>query len=290
MTRQHPSIMEKVMQPLKKLNILLLLTVAAFFSSAVLATDIAQKPLFLDSSATPNIMFILDDSGSMDWDILTLPHFEAYNYDRDANRSWARGGWLNWNYRNNAKRSAGDWVSYAGYCHDKNADGICYDRLDLNGDGDRNDREITGTSGSPANYTWHLRLKHLYHWNYPQGKCDMPSGGSSDASDFLPKFDKVLAFLTGSKDAVAHSYSGTHWGSVNPYAGMTDPAYDYEWWQHSGSDTYILADPVGQAAAEAACVGTGGTWNKKGSGRQLIHQGTQPSNEVDKLPHPLYLF
>lgn len=41
--------------------------------------DIAQTPLFLSSSAEPNIMFILDDSGSMHWEItpddFVLPYF-----------------------------------------------------------------------------------------------------------------------------------------------------------------------------------------------------------------------
>lgn len=44
-----------------------LMTLAAGLSHA--QVNIAQTPLFLTSSAEPNIMFILDDSGSMHWEI-----------------------------------------------------------------------------------------------------------------------------------------------------------------------------------------------------------------------------
>ncbi|MDV7392888.1 hypothetical protein RZS08_16075 [Arthrospira platensis SPKY1] len=44
-----------------------LLAAAAGLSQA--QVNIAQTPLFLTSSAEPNIMFILDDSGSMHWEI-----------------------------------------------------------------------------------------------------------------------------------------------------------------------------------------------------------------------------
>src|SRR5690625_1205017 len=44
------------------------LTITATSASAEL--NIAQQPLFLGKSAEPNIMFILDDSGSMLWSYL----------------------------------------------------------------------------------------------------------------------------------------------------------------------------------------------------------------------------
>lgn len=51
-------------------SLLLALSVLLAGTSASLAqVNIAQAPLFLTSSAEPNIMFILDDSGSMHWEI-----------------------------------------------------------------------------------------------------------------------------------------------------------------------------------------------------------------------------
>ncbi|AKJ96381.1 hypothetical protein TVD_01420 [Thioalkalivibrio versutus] len=42
------------------------------------SSQVAQTPLFLTSSVDPNVMFILDDSGSMHWDI--LPDDSIYSY------------------------------------------------------------------------------------------------------------------------------------------------------------------------------------------------------------------
>jgi type IV pilus assembly protein PilY1 len=50
------------------------LAVAALLSPAAgygAALDLAQTPLFTTTSAEPNVFFMLDDSGSMDWDMLT---------------------------------------------------------------------------------------------------------------------------------------------------------------------------------------------------------------------------
>ncbi len=274
----------------KRVNFTVMWLVCFLTSSSVLAIDIAQDPLFLKRTAIPNVMFILDDSGSMDWEILTVPHFEAYNYDRDANRSWARGGGLNGDYRNRGMLRDGDWISYAGYCHDRNADGICYNRLDLNGDGDKDDPEITGTSGSPATYSWHLRLKHLYHWNYPQGYCKAPSSGNSDARDYLPNVGDVLAWFSASGNVQAHTYIGTSWDAPanKPYAGMTDSVYDDEKWEHSGSDTDNPDDPAAYNAAKTACLakGDGSTWERLGSAKVLVHTGTTPWTSAGTIANP----
>lgn len=43
----------------------------------------ANTPLFLTGGVTPNIFFEVDDSGSMDWTILTKKHWEGRAYDPD---------------------------------------------------------------------------------------------------------------------------------------------------------------------------------------------------------------
>lgn len=43
--------------------------------------NLADEPLFLQQSVDPNVFFMLDDSGSMDWEVLTQPHWNACAYD-----------------------------------------------------------------------------------------------------------------------------------------------------------------------------------------------------------------
>jgi type IV pilus assembly protein PilY1 len=56
---------------------------------------LANQPLFLGTQIDPNIFFMLDDSGSMDWEILTVDYAYFRNYWRsDDNTSFQRDG--NW--------------------------------------------------------------------------------------------------------------------------------------------------------------------------------------------------
>ncbi|MDC9725488.1 MAG: PilC/PilY family type IV pilus protein [Gammaproteobacteria bacterium] len=202
-----------------KLKVNVVFITALFFSNLVLAVDIAQSPLFLNKSATPNIMFVLDDSGSMDLDILTIPHHEAWLYEPDLDRSWAKGGWLNtgaWGdgtqYIGDGginiqdKRTTGDWVSFAAQCRDRNGDGICYNENDYNADGDKDDREQAGYTKiisqrteehgynscefyTPTTYIKHHRPRHRH---YTSGYCYVPAkppppSNVLDAQDYLPQ-------------------------------------------------------------------------------------------------------
>ena len=59
--------------------------------------NLADTPLFFGEVVTPNVFFMVDDSGSMDWEILTKRHFEARGYDpdfgNDENDSFDAGSW-----------------------------------------------------------------------------------------------------------------------------------------------------------------------------------------------------
>lgn len=66
--------------------------------SSTLQAGIAQQPLFLQSNVQPNIFFLVDDSGSMDWEILKsngandIPEYDSY---RDSGtQDW----WPDWSY------------------------------------------------------------------------------------------------------------------------------------------------------------------------------------------------
>ncbi len=43
--------------------------------------SISDAPLFLSSGVRPNVFLQLDDSGSMDWEILTTKHWSYCDYD-----------------------------------------------------------------------------------------------------------------------------------------------------------------------------------------------------------------
>ena len=63
----------------------LFVLLALFWTSAVNSApgNIANSPLFANSNVAPNIFFEMDDSGSMDWEILTKPHWTACTYNRN---------------------------------------------------------------------------------------------------------------------------------------------------------------------------------------------------------------
>lgn len=79
--------------------------------------NLAQSPLFVGGTVPPNVFFQLDDSGSMDWEMLMKQYWEACAYDPDVTgshsnstscgtqwqgdeglRSYANNSFLNFNY------------------------------------------------------------------------------------------------------------------------------------------------------------------------------------------------
>ncbi|MBL1321406.1 MAG: hypothetical protein COA63_010165 [Methylophaga sp.] len=276
---------------IQQLKASVFLVTAMLFSNSVIAIDIAQSPLFIDHSATPNIMFVLDDSGSMDFDILAVPHWRAQNYDHDVMRYWAQGGWLGWSDMPTGKITDATWRSYTGYCNDRNADGICYNELYLNNDNDRDDSEKTFIAPVVANDDWALVLQHWYFWEFPKGYCQMPSGGGGpalpDAGDWLPSLDKVFAFLTGSKQAHAHSGDFGP-GSPHQWNGANHPsnqntggagAYRQEVWVDKGPqrNTWDVDNEYyNNATPKTTCETAGGTWNRDTNynHRVLHHNGS----------------
>ncbi|HAT28590.1 MAG TPA: hypothetical protein DCS89_16355, partial [Gammaproteobacteria bacterium] len=56
------------------------LAMAIATSSSADELSLASSPLFLGTQVEPNVFFMLDDSGSMDWEILTSDYQIFYNY------------------------------------------------------------------------------------------------------------------------------------------------------------------------------------------------------------------
>lgn len=57
---------------------------------------IAQTPLFLTTSADPNVMFILDDSGSMQWEVTPDDYILPYYMFRRIDGMYGAGGYTNY--------------------------------------------------------------------------------------------------------------------------------------------------------------------------------------------------
>ncbi len=88
----------------KKLQHMLLVGCLAFFSGVQPARaallDLPDFPLYLAQSVDPNVFLEVDDSGSMDWEVMTERHRMhcSYNFEvpgrPDANGNWDCGWWI----------------------------------------------------------------------------------------------------------------------------------------------------------------------------------------------------
>jgi len=76
-------------------------------------TDISQMPMDAKSQATPNVIFGIDDSGSMDSEVLLQTNDGALWWDSNAQRFWDASGTLNFNDAGVAGNSGGTtWRKY----------------------------------------------------------------------------------------------------------------------------------------------------------------------------------
>ncbi|WJW75093.1 PilC/PilY family type IV pilus protein [Thiohalobacter sp. IOR34] len=76
--------MNTSMKPASRLPLQLMqvgILALACISSASQAIPLSDRPIFLSPGAEPNVFFEVDDSGSMDWEILTVKHWYACEYD-----------------------------------------------------------------------------------------------------------------------------------------------------------------------------------------------------------------
>ncbi|MFN6993470.1 MAG: pilus assembly protein [Aquincola tertiaricarbonis] len=87
------------MKPLARFAVACTALAGLLLGVASHATDVAKRPLKADLNVKPNVMFGMDDSGSMDWEIL----ISAYN------------GILNWNLGNKTYWSSGAFLAKGDY-------------------------------------------------------------------------------------------------------------------------------------------------------------------------------
>ncbi|WP_426414839.1 pilus assembly protein [Aestuariirhabdus sp. LZHN29] len=68
--------------------------VAMAGSAGAAPLGISQQPLFLGVTPDPNVLFVVDDSGSMDWSVTTTAHYPvcAYVWPGNSGNSWLNEG------------------------------------------------------------------------------------------------------------------------------------------------------------------------------------------------------
>ena len=84
MTKKHTDHSRKLRQAPRRLAVAVALAVSAISPPGLASVDIASSPLLTSSAVAPNIMFLLDDSGSMHWEFMpdSVPGATAYVFPR----------------------------------------------------------------------------------------------------------------------------------------------------------------------------------------------------------------
>jgi type IV pilus assembly protein PilY1 len=102
-----------------------------FFSSAMPANaatlSMANTPLFLGAAVQPNVFFVSDDSGSMDWEFMTPAYWRWFNYDPDPIRN---GTFSNGNTSSRYTRGTFSSADFSGTNNDDGGYGYIYNNSD----------------------------------------------------------------------------------------------------------------------------------------------------------------
>lgn len=142
---------------------------------------IADVPLFLGSGVAPNVFFELDDSGSMDWSVLTDNHWEPCAYD--SNAPGREGDW-----DCGTEITDGLYVGYTGSGYGTFA--YMFDNTDdLYSGSPYNDEQAFGSGPDAANpipapvaNDWRLMNSDFNVQYFNPGAAYQPWEGSGDAS------------------------------------------------------------------------------------------------------------
>lgn len=100
---------------------------ASWGSSNAAELSLASSPLYLGTSIDPNVFFLLDDSGSMDWSVLTVAHYRYNPYWENVSASLvSSGNWYSYvstevcSRRRGCRESIGDENIYYMFSNDDN--------------------------------------------------------------------------------------------------------------------------------------------------------------------------
>ena len=142
-------------------------------STTSAALLLPRVPLFVNTSVTPNIFMQMDDSGSMDWDILTPTHFTTCRYNRKkyCSRIETTGEFYDWTghgsrYRTFEYVETSQDDAYNTHCYGSNRDVI----------------ELCGDRDGTAPWDWRVRSSDLNVLYFNPSIQYQPWPGYSDAS------------------------------------------------------------------------------------------------------------
>ena len=134
------------------LSLIVFFAASTHVSAAQLS--ISNTPLFLGTSVQPNVFFLLDDSGSMDWTILARRHwaYQAYDPDEDRDGSFE-----------SLPPSGFDYLIEDGNIYSKNRDAKQYIFDDPNAYAADCARTMEGCNSnpSPASLDWRFRTSDM---------------------------------------------------------------------------------------------------------------------------------
>lgn len=141
---------------------------AASTASQAAEMALAQSPLFLGTQIDPNVFFMLDDSGSMDWETLTGPYQYYTNYWSDSNVSTVTDG-VFLGFASTGGCTGRDPYEYI-FNHSRNDDNVYSTRCELEG------------SPEVAVRDWRIRSSDLNIMYYNPAATYQPWIGFSDAN------------------------------------------------------------------------------------------------------------
>ncbi|MBU1395691.1 MAG: pilus assembly protein PilC [Gammaproteobacteria bacterium] len=151
----------------------------------------ANNPLFLTSGVTPNIFFQVDDSGSMDWTILTKKHWEGRAYDpdfggdnnatSDTNSAFREDGLF---FSNDAPRSATSGGTFREFAYVYKSSDDKYSNGCSSGGYQNSIDQCGGTAPNfdPVDNDWRIRAAALNVLYYDPTATYKPWAGLSDAT------------------------------------------------------------------------------------------------------------
>jgi type IV pilus assembly protein PilY1 len=145
--------------------------------------DLSDTPLFLGTSVNPNVFFEIDDSGSMDWEFLTPPHWHFCSYDSNATGSFSADTTCGWLVENGLVRSYSGGYRYFTYLY-QNSDNAYSDGCTAS---ERNSIEACTAAGDKEWRTYSSDLNRIYYnpstvYTPWQGPCLTSNTNCSQAS------------------------------------------------------------------------------------------------------------
>lgn len=141
---------------------------AASTASQAAEMALSQSPLFLGTQIDPNVFFMLDDSGSMDWETLTGPYQYYTNYWSDSGVATVTDG-VFLGFASSGDCSGRDPYEYI-FNYSRNDDNVYSTRCELEG------------SPEVAVRDWRIRNSNLNIMYYNPAATYQPWIGFSDAT------------------------------------------------------------------------------------------------------------